>query len=113
MDCQIKPLFIQYEEICIVFLIFRSILADEMNHVVHGAGQLLDFVGPEVSDWTIRILIFAEISSLIKLNGVQYNRNFVVIKNTLVEYPFLDLLSNLLSQLMSQEVGDCMNPLWR
>ena len=110
MDCQIEPLFIQYEVMWTVPLVYRSTLFDEMNHVVHEAGNLLDSVGLEMGNVSIRIFIVLAVSVFSKHNGIPCNHMVSVIINTLVEYPFLDPLSNLCSDRMTQEIGDCMNP---
>ena len=110
MGCQVEPLILQYEVKCIVLFIFRPLLTDELDHLVDEASYLLDCVGLEMGDVMIRIFIFLEISVLSKLNGIPCDHKVSVIKNTLAEYPFLDPLSNLSSNWMAQEIGDCMNP---
>ena len=95
MGCQVEPLIIQYEVKCIVLFIFQPLLPDELDHVVDQASLLLDYVGLEMGDVTIRIFIFLEVFVFSKLNGIPCDHKVSVIKNTLVEYPFLDPLSNL------------------
>ena len=87
MVCQVEPLFIQYEIKCIVLLICRPLLTDELNHAVDETNQLLDCVGLEICDGTIRIIIFLETSVLSNLYGIPCDHKVSVIKNTFGRIP--------------------------
>ena len=110
MNCQIEPLFTQDKIKGIILLISRSILTDEQNHIIPEANQLLDCVGLEIGDGSIRFFIFLKVSILFNLYRIPCDHKVSVIKDSLAEDPFLDPLSYLSCQWVAHEVGDGMNP---
>ena len=95
MSCQIESLFTQAKVNGIILLISRSILTDEQNHIIPEANQLLDCVGLEIGDGSIRFFILLKVSIIFKLYGIPCDHKVSVIKNRLTEDPLMDPLSYL------------------
>ena len=93
MNCQIEPLLTQDKIKGIILLISRSILTDEQNHIIPDANQLLDCVGLEIDDGSIRFFILLKVPIITKLYGIPCDHKVSVIKDSLADDPFLDPLS--------------------